>query len=266
MKNFHLISLIAFSAIILLFATCKPKTPASLANTPPDTTGYYAARDLQGLGYFILGESTFKETVKKIKAEMREKAEYRYDPYWEPSNVAYPALKVFKKDTTVFYRDDYLLNDVLACSKNDRIELSKYIIGGLELQLTLDFYDDTLIAIHSPDYGFNLLSAFHKKYGEGIQTLNKVSIERDGKDNYRVDEKERIWHNGKVKATYEEHSKWLLEKGEITMGGHSSSYDYFTIELQNDNRREKHKKCEYEYQNLYKIRRQALADEKLKEL
>lgn len=254
--------------IVISFVSCTTPTPKAGPTITPDTTGYYAARELKGLGYFILGQSTFKMTVNKIKKEMRENKEYRYDPdpFWS-EDLRYKDLKVFRKDTSVFYRDDYLLNDVLACPNNDKIELYKYFVGGLELSnIYLEFYNDTLIAIHSPDYGFNLLSAFHKKYGEGIQTINTISIERDGKDNYRVHEKERIWHNDKVKATYEEHSKWLLEKGEITMGGHSYSNDYFTIELQIDNRREEYNKCEGEYKRLYESRREALADEKLKEL
>lgn len=268
MKNYKLAALIAFSIPLLLICSCKPRTPAALASTVPDTTGYYAARELDGLGYFILGQSTFKETVKKIKAEMRANAvEYRYDPFWEPDGIAYPELKVFKKDTTVFYRDDYLFNDVLACPNNDKIELNKYIVGGLELShIYLEFYNDTLISINTPDYGSHLGAAFDKKYGESILKVNKKSIEKYGKDEYQVTYLFRIWHNEKVIVTVLENTKYLLVKGNTTTGGRSDYYSNLVIALKNDNRSEEYKKCEDEYKSLYESRRNAIADKKLNEL
>ena len=101
MKTYTLIIL----AVVVLFNSCNqsPKPQTTPVNNVPDTIGYYSARDLKGLGYFILGQSTFKDIESKVKAEMRKEPKYmtfisEYDSY-------YPNFKAKKGDSTVFYQN-----------------------------------------------------------------------------------------------------------------------------------------------------------------
>ncbi len=253
MRNFQLAILIAFTITLFLVCSCKPRTPATLASTLPDTTGYYAARDLKGLGYFILGQSSFKETVNKIKTEIKKNPnEYWIDP-----------LEISIWDTMTYdpnYRTPY--GGHIYCPLNKNVFLHTYFIGGFELsRVFLNFYKDTLFAIEI-DEPSDLSSAFNKKYGEATHLSSERSMVKKGGHNYSVTTNVYVWQNESVIAT----RKSVVEKeiGDKDAVGKYS--EWITINLLNDSIKKESKECESKYYKLYEARKKAIEERKLDEI
>ena len=270
-------------AVVVLFNSCTqtPKHQVSTVSTEPDTTGYYSARDLKGLGYFILGQSTFKDTQAKIKAEMRKEPKYNVigdiDPF-------YTELVIKQGDSTVFYQNpserSVLDDNAIACPYNKTIKMYKYFLAGLELSnVKLDFYKDTLIRI-SVDNDDKLIEAFNFKYGKGLLKDETIWNTPFGEKRERPSdaliksEKATVksiyqyhrWKNVKVNAVSLESIRYSYKADKSIDMDYTSVTRSFEINFNDDNLIKKAESLEIAYKDLYEKRRKALADKELNNL
>lgn len=170
-----------------------------------DSTGYYAARDLEGIGNFKTGKTTIS-IIKDLEVETKSKVKKIYDQieenYWfdgskihqllpnptesykNPSKVSYcPEVKIFKIETVTI--SDVTLNDIY-----------------------LTFYRDTLIELKC-DENEEIAKAMEYKYGKGTYINETVNKDWNGENG--VEAEIILWHNKKIKA--EIHKSRALRKG-----------------------------------------------------
>ena len=122
MRNY--LTLIILTAIF--FTSCKDVTQKSEKDTIilPDTTGFYAARNLKGLGVFIIGKSTYLNTLKNLKNEWRKNKRYDYFNYGKGLGESFSGLLEIKNDTTKTFQDNSLFSiHCLACKDTKAIGL-----------------------------------------------------------------------------------------------------------------------------------------------
>jgi hypothetical protein len=138
--------------VIFLLYSCKNTQKTGILNNP-DTTGYYSARNLEGLVSFNIDESTYNKTINLIKDDIRKDKNYRYIGYSSKTN---------------YYEEEF--NEFLLRESKDTIsktiELYNYFVDDFEIQsLKLLFLYDTLVSItcKNTEEFENLLT---QKYGK----------------------------------------------------------------------------------------------------
>ena len=178
--------LIAF-VIMVSFVSCtlftnkkeKEQTASKIESIEPDTTGYYAARELRGIYLFILNKTTIKD-LKKIKTEIRK--DDNLNKYCD-----------IKEINTEPYEK--------TCDKIHEYSVDGFKIGNIYMpKLHLTFFNDTLIDINSKD-NYSIEKAFIEKYGSGKYKFTEKTIE--GKHSkIKGHHRERIWENEKAIANH----------------------------------------------------------------
>lgn len=203
-------------AIVIGFFSCNNPTSNSNENTNtnlPDTTGYFAARNMKGIGTFKIGESTYSEILKTIKEGIRKDSRrYKESNYkdlprysgYEPKYLDYKfdkngniasqfyredfgsIFKEVKYDTIVGYlKKDLLDREIFGCPNIREIRMYDYYIGDIEINsLELKFYKDTLYQINCSQND-KVEEGFKTKYGNGKVINNTVWDTPRGKTNIR---------------------------------------------------------------------------------
>lgn len=198
----NLAVLLVITCIVLLFCNNPSSQKISETSNLPDTTGYFAARNMKGLASFKIGESTYTEIINLIKQEIRKDSKryketnYKELPRYSGYQEKYLDFKFDKKGNIVgqFYREDfgsifteikydtigsYLKEDILnreifGCPNIIELEMSDYYIGDIQISsLKLKFYKDTLYQI-SCSQNDEIEEGFKAKYGNGRSINNSV--------------------------------------------------------------------------------------------
>lgn len=156
---------LTISLLIICFGFFSCSNPSSQKNTVvnnvPDIAGYFAARNMKGLGAFKIGETIYSQALNIIKNEIRKDSK-RFE---ETNNNEMPKYKYyeakhldFKFDkngniTSQFYREyfdliikevkydtisrylkeDLLEKDIFGCPNIKAIKIFQYYIGDIEL-------------------------------------------------------------------------------------------------------------------------------------
>ena len=258
--------LILLNLLGLLSCNIPSSQKNNLTDNFPDTTGYFAARNMKGLASFKIGESTYQEILSLIQEEIRKDSKRfketnykelsRYNGYQEKyldykydkkGNIAsqfyredFGALyREIKYDTiSDFLKEDILSSEVFGCPSIRELEMFEYYVGDIEINsLKLRFYRDTLYQIACLQND-EIEEGFKAKYGIGRSYDN--SIERG--DKILKINKKLIRENESIRAesmTYVEY-KYNGDKYE----GASYSNSYFTIILKNEKIVKQIKDCE----------------------
>lgn len=201
-------------AIVIGFFSCNNPTSKNKENANlPDTTGYFAARNMKGLGTFKIGESTYSEILKTIKEEIRKdsrrykESNYKDLPRYSGYESKYLDFKFDKNGNIAsqFYREDfgsiftevkydtinsYLKKDILereifGCPNIRETRMYNYYIGDIELSsLELKFYKDTLYQINCYQND-KVEEGFKAKYGGGRLINNTEWETPSGRTNIR---------------------------------------------------------------------------------
>jgi len=169
---------------IIFLSSCINKNEQNnnaINNTANDTTGFYQAKDLQGLSVFIIGNSTYNQVLKHLKSEFKDDKRYYF----------YSDIDETKYDTLVSYlEEDLLRRNIFGCPDLRTIEISKYYIGDIEVSyLKLDFFRDTLFNIRCWQND-EIEEGFKSKYGEGRLVNNSVWKTPKGETNIRPENDE----------------------------------------------------------------------------
>jgi hypothetical protein len=198
MKNLIVILLII---CISIFSCNNPTSQKNVVvNNVPDTVGYFAARNMKGLASYKIGETTYKQALKKIKDEIRKDSKrfketnYKETPRYNGYNANYPdftfdkngnisgtfnredfgyIFKEVKYDTLDSYlKEDLLDREIFGCPNIRAINIFQYYIGDIELMsFELKFYRDTLYKI-SCNQEEKIESGFKENYGDGKSIVN----------------------------------------------------------------------------------------------
>ena len=202
MKNLLLCSVILLLSLSACDNPSKQTAKSESVSEISDTAGFYAAKNMIGLGNYKLGESTYSQVLEQIKSEIRKDSK-RYSetnfkelPRYSGYEEKYPDFNYDKKGNIVssFYREDfgsifeeikydtlkeYLRDDILdreifGCPNIKEIDMFKYYIGDIELSnFKLKFYNDTLYNV-SCDQNGKIEEGFTTKYGQGKYYNNNV--------------------------------------------------------------------------------------------
>lgn len=178
-----------------------------------DTTGYFEARNMLGLGAFKIEKSTYSEILNILKEEIRKDSrryketnyketplydgyspkylDYKFDKTGNISSQFYREdfggiFKEIKYDTiSRFLKEDILNREIFGCPNIRELEMSKYYIGDIEItSLKLKFFNDTLYQINSWQSD-KIEEGFKTKYGVGNLINNTVWKTPFGKTNIR---------------------------------------------------------------------------------
>jgi hypothetical protein len=214
--NTKCIILIFFLSVLYTSCIQVQQPSDKKSSIEPDTTGFYAARNLDGLGEFQIGKSTYMNTINSLKNEWRKDKRYSYSNNGKESGELFKGLKELKNDTaTISKNTSSFSTRFLACKDVKAIGLDHYFIGDNEIDsLLLIFYEDILIRIdcqqnNKIDEGFTL------KYGAGKVKDKTIWITPVGRTEKRPGDNliingsahifsiynEKIWENQMVKAT-----------------------------------------------------------------
>lgn len=245
MKNIVIPIVIIFLG---LFGCNSPSFKNTETNNLPDTVGYFAARNMKGIGSFVIGESTYQEILNILKEEIRkdsrrfEETNYkelpRYNGY-EPKYLDYKfdnegnivsrfyredfgsIFKEIKYDTIADYlKEDFLNREIFGCPNIRELEMFKFFIGDIEISnLVLNFNKDTLFQIKCSQ-NEKIEEGFQIKYGNGRITDNTL---RKGEKLLKID-KIINWENETIKAESQTYIEYKYEGDKYKGAGVYDSY------------------------------------------
>jgi hypothetical protein len=193
--------ILAFIAILII--ACNSPKKQQVTGALIDTTGYYAARDLQGFFTFMIGD-TYKKTYQEILNVVKTDRRFDYSPDLPLSHY----FKVAKLDTlsTQTRYDPY----TFGCPDYKEIQLDKYYIGDIEFTyLQFCFFKDTLLTIYCWDDG-KISEGFNAKYGNAKVTIDSVKEKIHEQLQLVRIEKVKTWENSDIIST----SRSLLNESE----------------------------------------------------
>jgi hypothetical protein len=235
--------------IVLGFFGCN--NPSSKSNGTinlSDTLGYFAAKNMKGLGSFKIGESTRSEILNIIKEEIRKdsrrykETNYKELPLYSGYEPKYLDYKFDKKGNIAseFYREDFgsifneikydtissflkediLKREVFGCPNIRELEMFKYYIGDIEISsLNLKFYKDTLYQI-ACSQNDKIEEGFKAKYGSGKTIDNTV---KKGDKLLKID-KNTIWENETVRAESQTYIECKYDGDKYQGAGYSNCF------------------------------------------
>lgn len=239
--------MIPFVIIVLGFFGCNnPSSKNTGTINLPDTVGYFAAKNMKGLGSFRLGESTYSQILNIIKEEIRKDSRrYKETNYkelplytgYEPKYLDYKfdkkgniasefyredfgsIFKEIKYDTiSSFLKEDILKREVFGCPNIRELEMFKYYIGDIEISsLNLKFYKDTLYQI-TCSQNDKIEEGFKAKYGNGKTIDNSV---KKGDKLLKIDKK-TTWENETVKAESQTYIEYKYDGDKYKGAGYYS--------------------------------------------
>lgn len=169
--------------------------------TEPDTAGYYAAREMQGIYEFKINKTTVKD-LKGIENAI-SKLPHNY------------SCEIEKSKSPLFDKD--------YCDEIKEYDLSSLRIGDICFsEIHLVFFRDTLSFITcEPNRAFR--EAFAQKYGSGKVTVEK-GIHKTGDINGKYLFVNVVWENEEIKADYYDttvyktmNGDWISKKYKLTI-------------------------------------------------
>jgi hypothetical protein len=282
MKNFSVWLLII---CLGLFSCNNPSSKKNtVVNNGPDTTGYYAARNLKGIASFKIGGTTYSQALRIIQDEIRKDSKKyqetnfkempKYNGY-EPKHLDFNfdkngnvvssfyredfglIIKEVKYDTLNSYlKEDLLDEEIFGCPKIKALNIFQYYIGDIELmKFELKFYNDTLFKI-SCNQEDKIESGFKEKYGAGKSIINNewktpLGIRNEAPENDAIRKKSQLLKIDE-KHIWENESITAISQTyiryEYEKGSDSFtdaySNSYFVIESKNANLKNKISECE----------------------
>ncbi|MCJ7450038.1 MAG: hypothetical protein MUO72_20385 [Bacteroidales bacterium] len=191
-KNLFIIT----GLVLLIVISCDSSVNSNKSKTShdSDTTGYYAARDLNGIGELKLLKTT-KSIIVPLEKTMNVKS-LKVKEYEEPYSTQYIVQLI--ADTTEKFLNDTSRLSLTDCSYCNQASI--YKIHGLSISNTLideiylTFYKDTLIQIFCDFRIYNadiIKDAFEFKYGK---------YQESSTSNTLLKELTRKWQNNKIIA------------------------------------------------------------------
>lgn len=161
-----------------------------------DTNGYYAARNLEGIGNFKLGKTTIK-IINDLEKELYNVAKNEAEKSWGEMEQPYKneminaSLKDFKKNRKIYSasdENDFIYDKTIMlqlfpnqtdsldnpskysyCPDVKIYKILYYTISNIELEdLYLTFYKDTLVELKC-DENEKIIEAMKYKYGLGTE-------------------------------------------------------------------------------------------------
>ena len=246
--------LTVLTVVIIVLSSCKDFSKSENSKTTDnpektDTTGYFEARDLQGLANFIIDKSNYKETFRTLNKEFKEDKRYYYSSPFNITEISY--------DTTEsFLNEDILEQRIFGCPNLKALKVSTYFIGDIELtSLKLTFYQDTLIRIDCSQND-KIDEGFSEKYGKGKFIDNSLWRTPSGETNERpndnligksqllkIDET-KIWENGNVIAKSSSYCVYKYEGEKYLGADNATSYNNFAIVSKNEERNIEMTRCD----------------------
>lgn len=231
---------IVFWNIIFISAVIYSCTPSNTNSTKvefnkTDTTGYYNARLLIGLGDFHINQSTFKDIYNLLYNNA--KRDKRYIIALSPESY----IDVYTYDTLKsLIKTDYSSKKQFGCPNIKKIELYEYYLGNIEInELSLLFYNEILIEI-SCNQNDDIEKGFMTKYGKDHFYKNDIWIVKNKKTTKRpsddllrdsklieINEK-YYWHNENVLVESVTYLKYKYESQRQYYGS------YFKISTKDD--------------------------------
>lgn len=250
MKELIISVLIIFIGLV----SCNNSTKINGKNTNLiDTTGFFTARNLRGLGEFTIGKSTYSEILITIKNDIRKDYQnYKESNYCDLLHYfGYrPKYSDFKEDfgltfTEVSYdtihsylKRDFLQKKIFGCPNIREIRMREYYIGEIVINdLRLKFYKDTLYKIMCSQNN-EIEEGFKIKYGNGKLINNSTEKTTYGKSEI----KKIIWENELLITESQTYYEYKYNGDEYI--GIRYSDCYFTIILKNEKTINEIKNCE----------------------
>lgn len=223
-------------AVILGSFSCNnPTSKGTESSNLQDTTGFFAARNMKGLAFFKIGESTYSEIIDSIKENIRkdyknkketELGLTRYSEYQEryldfkfdkKGNIAsqfnredFGSIYTEVKYDTInsYLKEDFLEREIFGCPNIREIRMHSFYIGDIEISdLKLKFYKDTLYQIYCSQND-EVEEGFKVKYGSGKYVDNTIG--GNGKKVLKIDEK-LMWENQNVKTLSQSYIEYKYE-------------------------------------------------------
>ncbi len=224
---------ILFSSAILIATSCTKIVdfPELFNGANPDTSGYYAARNLEGLGSFLIGKSTYLQTLNDLKEAYRNDERYHYFNYGNGFGEVFSGLKEIQFDSVNKnqYNSIFTLR-YLACNDVRIIGCYNYYMDDIEISdLVLTFYNDILIRIDCRQND-KIDEIFSLSHGAGKVKKETFWFTPNGKTNKKPDKElldngkadilsnysEVIWENSAVKTTSYSRIKYKYENRRLT--------------------------------------------------
>jgi hypothetical protein len=225
--------------------------------TSPDTVGFYAARNLAGLGGFLIGKSTYSQTLEDLKNEWRKDDRYYYFNYGKGLGENFSGLREVKYDSANTLEANSIFPiRFIACKDVKIIGCYDYYLGDIEItDLALTFYKDTLIRIDCRQSD-KLDQDFALKYGSDKVKSETVWFTPSGRTKIQPDKEllkkgsadvlsnfsERIWENQEFKAISYARIKYKYENKKFA--GTDYKINEFSIVSKNEVRNGKMIRCD----------------------
>lgn len=192
---------------------------------PTDEELFAACADLQGVGQFIIGKTTFKKALNdkdfKNSSNSFDRESNLYNGHW-----GYDFWKTKNDDiSSSFEKEKWITKEAKGRIKQLKPQFSGIKIGDLEFdKFDMAFLNDTLVAIffYPEDKIENdIIDHYKEKYGDGkghykyyyssVQTGDDITVTKT------TDEK-RTWANEKIALDYVNKEYFHMEPGSKSTG------------------------------------------------
>ena len=228
------------TAVVCLFIwSCNTRTnnPSVINETynPTDEELYAACAELQGVGQFIIGRTTFKQVL--ADNDFKKTVIYSFDKksnlfnghwgskFWKAKDVAYE-LPGGDKEKWIIRKAGNTIKQLPSSV------ITGFSIGELEFDtFDMAFLNDTLVAIYfypEDKVEDKVISHYKEKYGNGRGKLFSSEDTKYGKKpgeitSTKILDEEHRWENNSIALVYENHKYFHMAPGQEPTGSYEHS-------------------------------------------